>query len=82
VIGFAAETENVAANARAKLARKGCDWILANDVSPRTGIMGGDRNAIELVTADGVETWPTQSKQDVAAMLIERIAAALAGDEQ
>jgi phosphopantothenoylcysteine decarboxylase/phosphopantothenate--cysteine ligase len=82
VIGFAAETENVAAHARAKLARKGCDWILANDVSPRTGIMGGDRNAIELVTADGVETWPTQSKQDVAAMLIERIAAALAGDEQ
>src|SRR6185312_10900226 len=65
VIGFAAETENVAANARAKLARKGCDWILANDVSPRTGIMGGERNTIELVTADGVETWPTQSKQDV-----------------
>ena len=82
VIGFAAETENVAAHARAKLARKGCDWILANDVSPRTGIMGGDRNAIELVTADGVETWPTQSKQDVAAMLIGRIAAALAGDDQ
>ena len=82
VIGFAAETENVVANARDKLARKGCDWILANDVSPRTGIMGGDRNAIELVTADGVETWPTQSKQDVAAMLIERIAAALAGDER
>ncbi len=82
MIGFAAETENVAANARAKLARKGCDWILANDVSPRTGIMGGDRNTIELVTADGVETWPTQSKQDVAAMLIGRIAAALAGDDQ
>ena len=77
VIGFAAETENVAANAKAKLARKGCDWILANDVSPQTGIMGGDRNTIELVSADGVEAWPPQSKEDVAAMLIARIAAAL-----
>ena len=74
VIGFAAETENVAANARAKLARKGCDWILANDVSPATGIMGGDRNTIELVTAQGIEPWPPQSKEDVAAMLIARIA--------
>jgi phosphopantothenoylcysteine decarboxylase/phosphopantothenate--cysteine ligase len=74
VIGFAAETENVAANAKAKLARKGCDWILANDVSPRTGIMGGDSNTIQLITAKGIETWPTQTKQDVAAMLIARIA--------
>jgi phosphopantothenoylcysteine decarboxylase/phosphopantothenate--cysteine ligase len=74
VIGFAAETENVVAHAREKLKRKGCDWILANDVSPQTGIMGGDRNTIELVTADGVESWPPQSKDDVAAMLIERIA--------
>src|SRR6185312_1816899 len=63
VIGFAAETENVAANAKAKLARKGCDWILANDVSPQTGIMGGDRNTIQLVTAKGIESWPTQSKE-------------------
>ena len=78
VIGFAAETENVAANAQEKLKRKGCDWILANDVSPATGIMGGDRNTIELVTANGVEPWPPQSKEDVAAMLMERIAAALA----
>ncbi len=77
VIGFAAETENVIANAKAKLARKGCDWILANDVSPQTGIMGGDRNTIELVSADGVEPWPPQSKEDVAAMLIARIGAAL-----
>ena len=75
VIGFAAETEHVAANAKAKLARKGCDWILANDVSPQTGIMGGDSNTIQLVTAKGIEPWPTQSKQDVAAMLIARIAA-------
>jgi phosphopantothenoylcysteine decarboxylase / phosphopantothenate---cysteine ligase len=74
VIGFAAETENVAANAKAKLAAKGCDWILANDVSPQTGIMGGDRNTIQLVTAQGVEPWPPQSKEDVAAMLIARIA--------
>ena len=50
MIGFAAETENVVANAKAKLARKGCDWILANDVSPQSGIMGGDRNTITLVT--------------------------------
>ncbi len=81
VIGFAAETENVAANAKSKLARKGCDWILANDVSPQTGIMGGDRNTIELVTADGIEPWPPQSKEDVAAMLIARVAKALEGDK-
>jgi phosphopantothenoylcysteine decarboxylase/phosphopantothenate--cysteine ligase len=77
VIGFAAETENVAANAKAKLASKGCDWILANDVSPQTGIMGGDRNTIQLVTAQGIEPWPPQSKEAVAAMLIARIAEAL-----
>ena len=53
MIGFAAETENVVANAKEKLERKGCDWILANDVSPQTGIMGGDRNTIQLVTAQG-----------------------------
>jgi len=79
VIGFAAETDNVIANAKAKLAKKGCDWILANDVSPQTGIMGGDANTIHLVTAAGVEDWPTQSKEDVARMLVERIAAALGG---
>jgi phosphopantothenoylcysteine decarboxylase/phosphopantothenate--cysteine ligase len=77
VVGFAAETDNVLANAKAKLARKGCDWILANDVSPETGIMGGDTNTIHLVTAGGVEDWPPQSKEDVARTLIERIAATL-----
>jgi phosphopantothenoylcysteine decarboxylase/phosphopantothenate--cysteine ligase len=77
VIGFAAETENIAANAKAKLASKGCDWVLANDVSPQTGVMGGDSNTIQLVSADGVEAWPPQSKDDVAAMLIDRIAGAL-----
>jgi len=79
VIGFAAETENVAANAKAKLVAKGCDWILANDVSPQTGIMGGDRNTIQLVTPKGVEPWPPQTKEDVAAMLIARIVDALNG---
>ncbi len=73
VIGFAAETENVVANARAKLAAKGCDWILANDVSPASGVMGGDRNTIQLVTAKGIEPWPPQTKEAVAAMLIARI---------
>jgi phosphopantothenoylcysteine decarboxylase/phosphopantothenate--cysteine ligase len=74
VIGFAAETENVVAHAQAKLKRKGCDWILANDVSPQTGIMGGDTNTIELVRASGVERWPPQPKEAVARMLIERVA--------
>ncbi len=74
VIGFAAETENVIANAQSKLARKGCDWILANDVSTETGVMGGDRNTIHLVTAKGVTDWPEQSKDEVAKMLIETIA--------
>ena len=78
VIGFAAETENVVAHAQEKLAKKGCDWILANDVSPKTGIMGGDMNTIQLVRASGVESWPPQSKEEVAVMLVERIAQLLA----
>ncbi|WP_137046535.1 bifunctional phosphopantothenoylcysteine decarboxylase/phosphopantothenate--cysteine ligase CoaBC [Pseudolabrys sp. FHR47] len=80
VIGFAAETENVIANAKAKLTKKGCDWILANDVSPTTGIMGGDSNTIHLVTANGVDDWPPQSKEEAAAMLIAKIAAAVGKD--
>ena len=79
VIGFAAETDHVIANAKAKLARKGCDWIVANDVSPATGIMGGDINTVHLIADGNVESWPPQSKDDVARMLVERIAAALAG---
>lgn len=79
VIGFAAETEDVVASARAKLARKGCDWIVANDVSPESGVMGGDTNTVHLVTASGVEAWPRQAKDDVARRLVERIAAALDG---
>ncbi len=73
LIGFAAETENLLANARAKLERKGCDWIVANDVSPTTGIMGGTRNRVHLITQEGVEDWPEMSKAEVAARLVERI---------
>jgi phosphopantothenoylcysteine decarboxylase / phosphopantothenate---cysteine ligase len=77
VIGFAAETEHVVEHAKQKLARKNCDWILANDVSPETGIMGGDSNTIHLVTRTGVEHWPPQTKNEVAAELIKRIAGQL-----
>jgi len=79
VIGFAAETQKVVEHATAKLWRKGADWILANDVSAEGGAMGGDDNTIHLVTAKGVEHWPTQSKDAVAAMLIAHIADALNG---
>ena len=75
VVGFAAETEDVVANATAKRTRKGCDWIVANDVSPATGTFGGDSNTVHLVTADGAEDWPAMKKTDVAARLAERIAA-------
>jgi phosphopantothenoylcysteine decarboxylase / phosphopantothenate---cysteine ligase len=80
VIGFAAETENVVDNAWAKRLRKGCDWILANDVAPGTGTFGGDSNTIHLVDSQGVENWPAMTKREVAARLAERIAAALAGE--
>jgi phosphopantothenoylcysteine decarboxylase/phosphopantothenate--cysteine ligase len=79
VIGFAAETENMIANAQDKLKRKGCDWILANDVSAATGIMGGDSNRVHLISSSGVDSWPPQSKDEVAAALVARIAAALSG---
>jgi len=77
VVGFAAETENVIEHAKAKLRSKGCDWIVANDVSPQSGVMGGDRNTVHLVTDNGVESWPSQSKDDVARALIARVAEAL-----
>ncbi|WP_418595104.1 bifunctional phosphopantothenoylcysteine decarboxylase/phosphopantothenate--cysteine ligase CoaBC [Ponticoccus sp. (in: a-proteobacteria)] len=77
VVGFAAETDDVVANATAKRARKGCDWIVANDVSPSTGIMGGTENAVTLITAEGAEAWPRASKAEVARRLAERIAGAL-----
>ncbi len=74
VVGFAAETQNVLAFAQAKRARKGCDWIVANDVSPDTGIMGGDMNKVHLIFADTHEDWPELSKGDVADRLVSRIA--------
>jgi phosphopantothenoylcysteine decarboxylase / phosphopantothenate---cysteine ligase len=74
VVGFAAETDDIVENARMKRARKGCDWILANDVSPGTGTFGGDRNTIHLVDAEGVEDWPVMTKHEVAARLASRIA--------
>lgn len=77
VVGFAAETNDVIAHATAKLARKGADWIVANDVSPATGIMGGTENAVTLISADGQEPWPRLPKEEVAARLARRIAEAL-----
>jgi phosphopantothenoylcysteine decarboxylase/phosphopantothenate--cysteine ligase len=86
VIGFAAETEHLIDNAKAKLARKGCDWIVANDVSPATGVMGGDRNTVHLLTRDGidvddikVDSWPVMTKYEVATTLVAHIAKALTG---
>lgn len=78
IVGFAAETNDVIEHATAKRLRKGCDWILANDVSPGTGIMGGQENAVTLITAAGAETWPRMAKREVAARLAKRIAGALA----
>jgi len=77
VVGFAAETEKVIEHAKAKLKRKGSDWIVANDVSAQGGAMGGDDNAVHLITTAGVESWPKQSKDEVARMLVARLAAAL-----
>jgi len=88
VIGFAAETEHLIENARAKLARKGCDWILANDVSPATGVMGGDRNTVHLLRRDAnkadieVESWPVMSKEEVAEALVARLAEAISAGKQ
>ena len=78
VVGFAAETDDVLANATAKRKRKQCDWIVANDVSPETGIMGGSENAVTLITMEGAESWPRMAKDAVAATLAQRIAEALA----
>jgi phosphopantothenoylcysteine decarboxylase / phosphopantothenate---cysteine ligase len=85
VIGFAAETEHLIENAKAKLMRKGCDWIVANDVSPATGVMGGDSNTIHLLARDAnrpgddikLESLPVMTKEQVASALVARIAAAI-----
>jgi len=77
VIGFAAETDDVIANATAKRLRKGCDWIVANDVSPATGIMGGTENDVTLITADGTEDWPRMGKDAVAQRLAQKLVEAI-----
>jgi phosphopantothenoylcysteine decarboxylase / phosphopantothenate---cysteine ligase len=79
VVGFAAETENVVANGKAKLKRKGADLIIANDVSAKSGVMGGTRNRVHVISADGVDSWPDLSKAEVAARLMDRFAQLLAG---
>jgi len=78
VVGFAAETSELLGNAQSKRTRKNADWIVANDVSPETGIMGGTDNTVHLITAEGVENWPSLAKDEVARRLAARIAAALA----
>jgi phosphopantothenoylcysteine decarboxylase/phosphopantothenate--cysteine ligase len=78
VVGFAAETEDVVPNAQKKLRAKGCDVIIANDVGAHTGVMGGDRNRVHIVSASGVESWPEMAKGDVARKLMERFATHLA----
>ena len=74
VVGFAAETENLIENARAKLDKKGADWIVANDVSPENSVFGGDENTVHLISRSGADAWPKMSKQDVAERLVDRIA--------
>jgi phosphopantothenoylcysteine decarboxylase/phosphopantothenate--cysteine ligase len=85
VIGFAAETEHLIDNAKTKLARKGCDWIVANDVSPATGVMGGDRNTVHLISKNAekndeiaVDSWPVMTKEQVATELIAHVAKSVA----
>ena len=84
VIGFAAETEHLIDNAKAKLKRKGCDWIVANDVSPATGVMGGDRNTVHLIRRAGddvtVDSWPVMTKEQVASELVAQVAKAVEAD--
>jgi phosphopantothenoylcysteine decarboxylase/phosphopantothenate--cysteine ligase len=77
VIGFAAETENVVQNAKAKRLKKGCDWIVANDVSATTGTFGGDANTVHVIDASGAESWPRLTKDEVARRLADRIAVRL-----
>jgi len=81
VVGFAAETEKLVEHATKKRDRKGCDWILANDVSPTTGTFGGDDNSLHLISADGHETWPRMTKAQAAERLAQRIADHLAGEQ-
>lgn len=81
VVGFAAETQNLIENATSKLKRKGCDWIVANDVSPASGVMGGDRNTVHILTRDNaevaVDSWPVMTKEEVADALVAKIASTI-----
>jgi phosphopantothenoylcysteine decarboxylase/phosphopantothenate--cysteine ligase len=77
VVGFAAETDDLTANAQDKLRRKNADWIVANDVSPETGIMGGAENTVHIVSAAGIDTWPRMAKEEVAGRLVQRMIEAL-----
>jgi phosphopantothenoylcysteine decarboxylase / phosphopantothenate---cysteine ligase len=81
VVGFAAETSDIEHNGKAKLAKKKCDLIVANDVRPESGIMGGEFNSVHLISAAGIESWPSMTKDDVATQLIERIARKVAKDQ-
>ena len=80
VIGFAAETDDVIDNARSKLVRKGCDWIIANDVSPRSGTFDGDSNTVHVITPEAMDSWPSMSKARVGSRLAERIARHFLGE--
>lgn len=82
VIGFAAETQDLLKNADAKLRAKGADWIVANDVSPESGVMGGDTNTVHLLTASGVESWPSLPKDEVARRLMARAAREVRGEDE
>ncbi|MHA1165863.1 MAG: bifunctional phosphopantothenoylcysteine decarboxylase/phosphopantothenate--cysteine ligase CoaBC, partial [Alphaproteobacteria bacterium] len=82
VIGFAAETQNVIEAAKAKRLAKGCDWIVANDVAHARGVMGGEKNAVHLVMEEKIEDWPEMTKQQVAEMLIAKVAEHLAAKEK
>ena len=78
MIGFAAETDNILTNAREKLQRKGCDIIIANNVAAGTSTFGGEMNKVEVVDANGAESWPSMSKHEVADRIVQRIADELA----
>ena len=82
VIGFAAETQDMLKHAAKKLEKKGCDLIIANDVSAENSVFGGDRNTVHLVSPKGVESWPSMSKRDVAAKLMERLSRMLAARQK
>ena len=82
VVGFSAETENVIENSMAKLSNKGCDWIIANDVSEENGVLSGDENTVHLITATEREDWPKLSKVEVGTRIARRIALSLSNETE